>query len=182
MLLMVAAAFAFGGRGVTLTAQAQVVAAARDARLQHVSAPARTSLRCSSQALGFGPAVRVPGQAATLPLLAYRVMFNDPRLPGEVMQVYVLGHPGQASLCARGGLYAASHLPGDGMHDFPTAREWPSRRIDAVTVENGSPPGPGGYWIYMARGRMLGIGGARTRAGAAAVERDLARVAARLSG
>ena len=149
MLLMVAAAFAFGGRGVALTAQAQVVAAARDARLQHVSAPARTSLRCSSQALGFGPAVRVPGQA---------------------------------SLCARGGLYAASHLPGDGMHDFPTAREWPSRRIDAVTVENGSPPGPGGYWIYMARGRMLGIGGARTRAGAAAVERDLARIAARLSG
>ena len=182
MLLMVAAAFGFGGRGLTLTAQAQVVAAARGARLQHVTAPARTSLRCTAQALGFGPAVRVPSRAATLPLPAYRVMFTDPRLPGEVMQVYVLGHPGQASLCARGGMYAARHLPGDGMHDFPTAREWPSRRIDAVTVENGSPPGPGGYWIYMARGRMLGIGGARTRGGASVVEHDLARLAAQISG
>jgi hypothetical protein len=94
----------------------------------------------------------------------------------------VLARPSQASLCARGGIYASEHLPGDGMHDFPTTREWPSRRIDAFTVENGIPPGPGGYWVFMARGRVLGLGGARTRAGALAAERDFASIAARISG
>ena len=181
MLLMVVAAFSFGGRSGTLTPQAQAAAAARDAHLQHVSAPARASLRCSSRSL-FEMPVKLGGPV-TRPLPAYRVIFSDPRLPGqEVIQIYLLAHPGQASLCARGGLYATSHQPGDGMHDFPTAREWPSKRIDAFTVENGSPPGPGGYWVYMARGRMLGLGGARTRAGASVIEHDLAGLAAQISG
>jgi hypothetical protein len=181
MLVMVAAAFAFGGRGFTLTAQAQVVAAARGAHLQHVSAPARISLNCTAHTLTFGPAASAPSRVARRLLPAYRVMFTDSRIPGEVMQVYMLANRRTASLCARGGMYAASHLPGDGMHDFPTAREWPSRRIDAFTVENGSPPGPGGYWTFMTRGRMLALGGARTRAGAAAVEHDFASIAARIS-
>jgi len=183
VLLIVVVALAFGGRSVTLTPQAQAVAAVRGQHFKDVSGAARTTLRCTSYGLVFGVSSRLPGRVASRPLPAYRVIFSDPRLPGQdAMQIYLLAHPGQASLCARGGLYATSHLPGDGMHDFPTMREWPSRRIDAFTVENGSPPGPGGYWVYMARGRMLGIGGVRTRAGASLIEHDLSRLAGQISG
>jgi hypothetical protein len=182
VLIIVIAAFAFGGRTGAVTPQARALAAVRAGHFQHVSGAARTTLRCTSYGLVFGVSSRLPGRVASSPLPAERVIFSDPHVPGQVMQIYLLAHPGQASLCARGGLYATSHLPGDGMHDFPTMREWPSKRIDAFTVETGSPPGPGGYWVYMARGRMLGIGGARTRAGASLIENDLSQLAGQISG
>ena len=164
--------------------RSQAVAALRGDHLQQVSSSATRYLRCTSHRIDLQSAPwQVGGRAASSRLPAYRLSFTDPRLPGDFrLQIAVLPDAAAAAVCAEGGIFEIRHMRLGGVHDSPTPAVWPSRRIDAATVYTGNLPGPGGYWIILARGRVLAIGNTRTRLGASVAEHDLASAAAQLSG
>jgi hypothetical protein len=196
----VAAGCAGGGSGShsTLTA-AQALHQARTDGFTRAGHGPRESLECSARTSKVGPP-QPTGRYADYKRPVYTIEFGDRRVPptsdntGRIaMAVFVFADQDFAARCAHAGMYTAEHYPidPDAVAVGRRSKTFPYKLIGETTVETrmhkrDAPgavfPSDGQYETFLASGRVFAIGLAYTEHDSRIVQRDLARIAAQISG
>jgi hypothetical protein len=130
----------------------------------------------------------------------YSIEFGDRRVPPTTdntariaMAVFVFADTGFADRCAHAGIYTSENQPVNpgAVASGRRSKTFPDKLIGETTVEThmhkrDAPgavfPSDGQYETYLASGRVFAIGLAYTEHGSRIVQRDLARIAAQISG
>jgi hypothetical protein len=195
-----AAGCAGGGSGShsTLTAAQALHQARTDGFTQAVRGPRGESWQCSARSSKIGPA-QTTGKYAGYRRPVYTIEFGDRGAPptndntGRIaMAVFVFADAGLAARCAHAGIYTSEHYP---VHPEAVAlgnsKTLPYKLIAGTTVETHMHkrdlpgavfPSDGQYETFIASGRAFAIGLAYTEHDSRIVQRDLARIAAEISG
>jgi hypothetical protein len=196
----VAAGCAGGGSGSdsTLTA-AQALRQARTDGFTGAGHGPPESWQCSARTTKIGPP-QPTGRYANYKRSMYAIEFGDRRVPPTsdntariAMAVFVFADADVAARCAHAGIYTSEHQPvhPDAVASGHRSKTFPYKLIAATTVETHMHkqdvpgavfPSDGQYETYLASGRVFAIGLAYTEHDSRIVERDLARIAAEISG
>jgi hypothetical protein len=188
-----------GGSGPSTLTATQALHQARTDGFTRAGRGPSESWRCTSRATKVGPA-QTTGPYSKYRRPVYTIEFGDRRAPpthdntGRIaMAVFVFADARFAARCARAGIYTSEHQPihPDAVALGHRSKTFPYKLIAGTTVEThmhtGRVPGEvfpndGQYETYLASGQAFAIGLAYTEHDSRTVQRDLARIAAQISG